>query len=347
MPVSGLAAGTYLALLLASLFIGLTTEAQVRRLAWRALLVLVGATAGSAVWFIIVQKWVIGSFCPYCMATHITGLLLATLVIWQAPKQFDDNSTEVALTNPAPMPAAPRRVIGRLPAIGFASVGLVLAVVLAACQVHFVPPTVYRDGESKDNLPAIDAHNAPLVGSPDAPYIVNLLFDYKCPHCQQLHLMLDEAVRRYNGKLAFVLCPTPLNTKCNPYIPSDVDEFKGSCELAKIALTVWVAKREAFPAFDRWMFSFESGDLWQPRSLAAAWAKAVECVGQAKFDAAQLDPWIDHYLQASIRIYGNTTPGGNNAVPKMVYGSRWVIPQPDDADELISILHDSLAVPSP
>ena len=90
LPVSGLAAGAYLAMLVASLFIGPATPAPVRRLAWGAMLVLVGAAAGSAVWFIIVQKWIIGAFCPYCMTTHITGLLLAALVIWRAPRQFDD-----------------------------------------------------------------------------------------------------------------------------------------------------------------------------------------------------------------------------------------------------------------
>lgn len=342
LPVSGLAAGAYLAMLVASFFIGPATEAPVRRLAWRAMLVLVGAAAGSAVWFIIVQKWIIGSFCPYCMATHITGLLLATLITWQAPKHLDDNSTA---PDEDVSSAAPRRVIGRLPAMGFASVGLILAGIMAACQVHFVPPVAYRGGESQNNQPVIDTHNAPLIGSADAPYIVNLLFDYKCPHCQQLHLMLDEVIRRYNGKLAFVLCPTPLNTRCNPYIPRDVDEFKDSCELAKVALAVWVANREAFPTFDRWMFSFESGDRWQPRSLDASRAKAVELVGQAKFDAAQADPWIDRYLQTSIRIYGNTAKGGNNAVPKLVFGSHWVIPQPDDADDLVLILQNSLAVP--
>ena len=344
LPVSGLAAGAYLAMLIASLFIGPATEAPVRRLAWRAMLVLVGAAAGSAVWFIILQKWVIGSFCPYCMATHITGLLLATLIIWQAPKQRDNDSK--APVNDVP-PAAQRRVIGRLQPVGFASVGLVLAGIMAACQVHFVPPAVYRGGESKDNLPVFDTHNAPLVGSPDARYVVTLLFDYKCPHCQQLHLMLDEVIRRYGGKLAFALCPTPLNTKCNPYIPRDADEFKDSCELAKVGLAVWVAKREAFSAFDRWMFSFESGDRWRPRSLDAAKAKAVELVGQVKFDAVQADPWIDRYLQTSIRIYGNTVQGGNTAVPKLVLGSRWVIPEPNDADDLVLILHDSLAVPRP
>jgi uncharacterized membrane protein/protein-disulfide isomerase len=324
LPVSGLAAGTYLAMLVASLFIGPTTEAPVRRLAWGAMLVLVGAAAGSAVWFTIVQKWIIGAFCPYCMATHITGVLLAALVIWRAPRD-----------------------LFRISDFGFriwVLVGLALAGILAACQIGFTSPTVSRGGESRDNLTAIDPHAAPLVGSPDAPYVVTLLFDYNCSHCQQMHFMLDEAVRRHGGKLAFALCPTPLNSKCNPYVPRDVDEFKDSCELAKVALAVWVARRETFPAFDRWMFSLESGDRWHPRSLDAARAKAVELVGQTRFDAAWADPWIDRYLQASIRIYGNT---GGKAIPKLVFGSHWVTPELRDADDLILILHDSLAVPKP
>jgi protein-disulfide isomerase len=238
-------------------------------------------------------------------------------------------------------------MIGPLPTIGLALVGLALAGILAACQVGFTPPAVYRGGESQNNLPALDPHAVPLVGSPDAPYVVTLLFDYKCPHCQQMHFMLDEAIRRYGGKLAFALCPTPLNSQCNPYIPQDVDEYKDSCELAKVGLAVWVAKREAFPAFDRWMFSWESGDRWHPRSLDAARAKAVELVGRAKFDAVRADPWIDQYLQTSIRIYGATIQGGNGGVPKLVFGSRWVIPEPYDADDLVLILQASLAVPRP
>jgi uncharacterized membrane protein/protein-disulfide isomerase len=332
LPVSGLAAGVYLAILLASFFIGPVTPAPVQRLAWRAMLVLAGAIAGSAVWFFIVQKWVIGSFCPYCMATHITGLLLAALIIWRAPRQFDNNRP------------APRRVIGSLPAAGVTMIGLALAGTLAVCQIAFAPRAVYRAGESQENPLVIDPHAAPLVGSPKARYVVTLLFDYKCPHCQQLHFMLEETIRRYHGELAFALCPAPLNRQCNPYVPRDVDEFKDSCELAKVSLAVWVAKREAFPAFDTWMFSLESGDRWHPRNLDAARAKAVELVGQAKFDAANRDPWIDRYLQTSVRIYGDT---GGNAIPKFVFGSLWVTPQPQDADDLVSILHSSLALPEP
>jgi len=348
-PISGLAVGVYLAMLVASLFIGPATEVQIRRLAWSAMLVLVGSIAGSAIWFTILQKWVIGDFCPYCMTMHITGLLLAALVIWRAIKEFDNHSNDIPLTNHAIVknvsPATPRRIIRPLPAIGLTLSGLVLAGIMAASQVGFTPPTVYRDGESQDNLPAVDYHAVPMVGSPDAPYVVTLLFDYQCSHCQQIHFMLDEAIRRYAGKLAFALCPAPLNTQCNPYIPRDEDEFKNSCELAKICLAVWVAEREMFHAFENWMFTFESGDSWRPRSLETARAKAVELVGQAKFDAAWTDPWIGQYLQTSTRIYGQTIQNGKGGVPKLIFGSRWVIPEPYNADDLVMILQESLAVP--
>ena len=322
-PVSGLAAGVYLAILVATFFIGPSTTASDRRLAWGAMQILAGAAAGSAVWFTVVQKWVLGAFCPLCMTTHVTGLFLAALIIWQARLQFDhaadfarsgsarkhyaltgaplatNGATGLMMTASIEAVSAttPRRSIGRL-----VGVGVVLAGILAVCQIGIAPPSVYRTGESQNTLPAINSHSVPLVGPPDARYIVTVLFDYKCPHCQQLHFMLDEAIRRYDGKLAFALCPAPLNTQCNPYIPRDVDEFKGSCDLAKIGLAVWAANREAFPEFDRWMYSLDSGDRWSPRSLGAATAKAIELVGQAKFDAASSGP-LDRPIFANFDSY--------------------------------------------
>jgi len=297
------------------------------------MLILVGAAAGSAVWFIILQEWFIGAFCPYCMATHITGLLQAALVIWRAPLQFDDDP------NPAP-----RRMIYAFPAIGLA-----LAGIMAVCQVASTPPPVYRAGALQNDLTAVDPHAVPLIGSPDAPYVVILLFDYRCSHCQDLHAMLDEAIRRYDGKLAFALCPAPLNNQCNPYISGEVEQFKDSCELAKIALAVWVASHQAFGDFDHWLFSPDPGQPWHARSLDAARAKAIELVGQAKFDAARADPRTGEFLQTSVRIFGDTINAdqSGSAVPKLVFGSRWVTPQPHDPNDLVLILHNTLGVPQP
>ena len=347
-PVSGLAAGAYLAMLVSSFFIGPATEAPVRRLAWSAMLIIVGSAAGSAVWFTIVQKWIVGAFCGYCMATHITGLLLAALVIRQAyrPWKSSDvvqsrNSFRDTLDGKHDEPRSRLMII--VPFL----IGLALAGILAACQVFITPPAVYLDGKSQANLPVVDPNAVPMIGSPDALYIVTLLFDYKCPHCQRMYFMLDEVIRRYDGKLAFALRPAPLDSQCNPYIPMAVEQYKDSCELVRIGLAVWVANRKAFGVFERWMYSFESGDRWRPRSLDAAKAKALELVGREKFDTARADPWIEKFLQASIRIYGRTIQSGKGAIPKLVYDSRWVIPEPYSADDLISILHNSLAVPEP
>ena len=350
-PVSGLAVGVYLALLVAGLFIGPATEASIRRLAWSVMLILVGSVAGSAIWFTIVQKWFIGNFCPYCMTTHVTGLLLAVLVIWRAIREFANYSNDIPLINNEitenVSPATPKHIIRPMHAMGLVLIGLVLSGILAAFQIGFTPSVVYRNGESQDKLPALDYHNVPIVGSPDAPYVVTLLFDYQCPHCQKIHFMLNDAIRRYAGKLSFALCPAPLNKECNPYIPQDVDAFKNSCELARIGLAVWVARREAFADFENWMFTFESGDSWRPRSLETTRAKAVELVGQEKFDAAWSDPWIGQYIKTCIRIYGQTIQGGKGGIPKLIFGSHWVIPELYNADELVMILQKSLAVPRP
>jgi uncharacterized membrane protein len=339
LPVSGLAAGAYLAMLVSSLFIGPSTEASVRRLAWAAMLVIVGSAAGSAIWFTILQKWVIGAFCPYCMTAHITGMLLAFLVIWRASRQIQNDSSS---------PAVQRRIFGFLPAFGLSLAGIAFSCVMAISQVIITPPAEYYSGQSQNPAPLIDSHNVPLIGSPDAEYIVNLLFDYRCPHCQQMHFMLNEAISRYDGKLAFMLCPTPLNKQCNPYILGEMDEYKDSCELAKIGLAVWVANREVFFDFENWMFSFESGDRWQPRSLEAAKAKAVELVGQEKFDVARVDPWIDQYMATCVKIYSLTIQSGKGGgVPRLVYGSRWVTPEPYSPDDLVMILQEGLAIPMP
>ena len=350
-PISGLAIGLYLALLVASLFIGHNTEESVKRLAWSVMLIIVGSVTGSAIWFTILQKWVIGHFCPYCMTTHITGLLITVLVIWQANKESRKKSKDVPPINPFKVQknsiSKTQSTIRPLSVMALPLVGVVLAGIMATCQVIFKPSSVYRGGESQNNLPMTDYKNVPIVGSPDAPYIVTLLFDYQCPHCQKIHFMLDEAIRQYSGKLAFAICPAPLNPRCNPNIPQEVDAYKNSCELARIGLTVWIAKREAFPVFENWMFSFDSGDRWRPRSLESARAKAIELLGQEKFDSALTDPWIDRYLHYCIQIYGQTIQSGKGGVPKLVFGSHWVIPEPYSADDLVMILQKSLSVPRP
>ncbi|MBN2172510.1 MAG: thioredoxin domain-containing protein [Bacteroidales bacterium] len=328
LPVSGLAMGVYLSMLVAVFFIGPGTDSSIRKLAWFVLLILAGAVTGSAIWFTILQKWIIGSFCFYCMTMHITGLLLSGIIILKSVFKSS------------------KRIINPLQVTGLVLTGLFIAGALAISQIVLTSTSSSNDTEYQNNLPAIDYKTAPIIGSPDAPYIVTLLFDYECSHCQKIHFMLNEAVRQYDGKLAFALCPTPLNRQCNPYVLRDVDAFNNSCELAKIGLSVWKANPEVFPVFEDWMFSFESGDSWFPRSPEAAKTKAAELVSKEKFEAALSDPWIKEYLKTSVQIFGQTLQSGKGGIPKMIYGSYWVIPEPYNANDLVRILQKNLPLPN-
>jgi uncharacterized membrane protein len=349
LPVSGLAIGVYLAMLVAAFFIGPGTDVQILRLSWNVLLVLSGTIAGSAIWFVVVQKWFIGEFCPYCMTEHITGLLLAVLIIWQSGKlaqKKSGNSHSKNQTKVETLSVITRSGIFHWRVMGLILIGLLMSVILAAGQMVFAP-SAYQSGNSQNTLTDIDYKTAPIIGSPDAPFVVKLLFDYECPHCQKLHFMLSEAIHRYAGKLTFVLCPAPLNTQCNSYISRDIDAFKNSCELARIGLAVWAASRQAFNEFENWMFTFESGDKWQPRSVDAARTKAIELIGDKNFNEAISSDWVSQYMQSCVQLYGQTMQDGKGGIPRLVYGSRWVIPETNNADDLIMILHKSLAVPEP
>jgi len=340
LPVSGLAIGVYLAVMIASFFSGPETGLPVRRMAWSAMLVMAGAVTGSAIWFTVVQKWIIRAFCPWCLATHITGLLLSALIFWRSLRV---TGNEVRKENPG---ATGKYLFRPLQATGMALAGMVMAGLMAVTQAISAPSSFHSDNVSEDILP-VEYHSVPMAGSPDAPYVVTLLFDYQCAHCQRLHFMLDEAIIHYGGKLAFMLCPVPLDPGCNNFIPRGREEFRNSCELAKIGLAVWKGNREAFPEFDNWMFSFETGDRWQPRGPEAAREKAIELLGKEAFDAAWADPWIDEYLQTSIRIYGKTIQNGIGGIPKLIYGSLWVMPESYSGGDLAMILQKSLGVPVP
>jgi uncharacterized membrane protein/protein-disulfide isomerase len=332
-PISGLAISAYLALLVAGLFIGLDSDTPIRRIAWSAMLILSGAITGSAIWFTIVQKWFIGSFCLYCMTTHITGLLLSALIYWRAFTRFRHDPPNINFQ--------------RLKTIGLAGIGLLLSAGLAVFQISFTSSANLSIGQAGNNLSFTKYETAPMIGNRDATYKVTMLFDYNCPHCQKIHIMLNEVVKQYHDKLAFVLCPTPLNSQCNRYIPRDAEAFKNSCDLARISLAVWKAVPEAFNVFDSWMFRDDSVKPWRPRDLAAAKAKAVELIGEAKVSAASDDSWIQEYLQNCVQIYGQTARNGKGGVPKLVFGTRWVIPEPKDVNDLITILQEALAVPKP
>ena len=320
-PVAALATGVYLALLLCLYFL---KDRELSPIIWKMLLLFGGAIVGSAIWFFILQKWVIGSFCKYCMTAHSLGIVISALLCYQAHKNCPH----------------------KLNPLMFAA-GLLAAACLAGFQLLTTPKTAWDEGAAGYTLPVLKAGEMPVMGKEDAPWQLSLMFDYQCSHCRSIHFAAKSLVEKYPD-LAFVLTPCPLSYACNPYVAvKSKDQFAGSCELARLALAVWLTEPDKFAEFDEWLFTAEDpAQGWYPRSVEDATAKAAELVGgqQELLDAAH-NAQISSIFSKSFDLFGRTTQEGKSGIPRLIYDSKWIIPEVDTPDGLLEILNNVLEIP--
>ncbi|MBO7487735.1 MAG: hypothetical protein J6T58_04230 [Bacteroidales bacterium] len=313
-PVAGLAAGVYLAILLCLFFV---RDKEIAPLAWKMLLVFGGAILGSAIWFFILQKWILGQFCKYCLATHSVGIIVTGLLWYQAHRSCPSKWNPVC-----------------------GAAGLLLAAGLAIFQLTTTPKVAYDRGDSANALPVLKADETPVLGSEDAAYRINLMFDYQCSHCRKIHFAAKD-ITESRPDIAFVLVPCPLSYACNPYIPaSGRDQFAGSCDLARLALAVWFAEPDKFAEFDEWLFTAEDpAKGWYPRTVEAATFKAAQLLGgEQQLFEAERNAAVNTVFTKSFELFGRTTMQGKSGIPRLVYQSQWIIPEVDDADGLMEIL---------
>lgn len=304
-PVSALAVGAYLALLLC-----LFSFKSDARTASRIMLVLGGAIIGMALWFTAIQAFVLHTFCKYCMAAHVLGTVIAVLIIcsctghrWQ-----------------------------------WLAAGIGLAALTAAVQYDTLPDAAYAEGAAQEPLPLFSADQVPTVGPKDAPVQVELMFDYRCSHCRSLHAMLPQLVDMFQGRVAFLLLPTPLSNACNYYIPQGPDPFEGSCTLTRLALAVWQAAPDRFPEYDGWLF-LEGPDGWYPRTESDAVIMAQQIVADNDaFESAYSNMWTMDYLTKVFELFGRTTNGRSGGIPRFVYGQKWLVPDADTPEAVYELL---------
>ena len=261
---------------------------------------------------------------------------------------------------------------------GWFLAGLAGAAVFAFVQARTLPPAAYDAGRTEAALPTFADGEVPVLGPSDAPEELTLLFDFQCSHCRRLHKVLPELLAKAGGQYRIRLCPVPLSPACNPYIPaSGVDRFAGSCALTRYALAVWYARPEAYEAYWDELLgggpstssgtargeakvlmggpSASSGTAQTKTGSGTAQAQAASsgsAVGEAEaaarailgaeFAAATQDPRIEAYLRKVEELFGRTSNAEKSGVPRLIHGQKWLVPETDQADELLELIRLSL-----
>ena len=333
-PVSGPALLIYLMFFLMTFFLGPSVAPAFRRLAWSSLLVVATMFVAVAAWFIMLQVVVLKAICPWCMAEHLLGLLLAGMVFWQ----LSATSPTLVVRSRAPLLAT--------------GVSWVLCLVLLQLFSDYQPPKAIRlpPGQNADTGPGaermisvlngqlqIAPHASPHLGSADAPKLLVVLLDYCCPHCRKAHGYLLHGLNRYPDQFGVVLLPMPLNSKCNPHWEHTEPRFEHACELAHLALAVWEAKPEAFAEFDAWLFEPEA-----PRDPAEARQKAESLVDAAALDRALSKPGIKEQIDRNTLAYSQS---GVDRIPIIMSpGFASLVGRPGSEEELFDVLEKELSL---
>lgn len=312
-PVSLPAALIYVLLILCVLFLGgdSSEASSLDRLIRILLLVLAGCLVGAALWFSGLQLFVLHAFCKYCTLLHILGCAIAAIILIA----FHDRSAWLSF-----------------------AAGLAAAAVFAFVQARTPHDAVYDSGRSDADLPAFADGEVPMLG--EGGTALTLLFDFQCTHCRRLHRILPELLEKSGGAFRIRLCPVPLSSACNPYIPaSGIDRFAGSCPLTRCALAVWYARPDAYAAY--WDYLLGEGD---PQAFIPP-AEAEQCARAllgGDFDAALTDPRIEAALRKAEELFGRTSAGGKGGVPRLIAAQRWLVPETDSADELLELIRTEL-----
>lgn len=328
-PVSLPAAVAYVLLALCLVFLGgeSSEDRSLDRLIWPMTLVLGGAILGAAIWFCYLQLFVLHAFCKYCTLLHLLGILLAGWIL------FSGRSLSLSK-------GRPERSFDRLRNRSWFAIGLLAAALFAFVQSRTLPAAAYDTGRTEVALPAFTDGEIPVLGPSDAPDELTLLFDFQCVHCRRLHKVLPELLAKAGGQYRIRLCPVPLSSACNPYIPaSGIDRFAGSCQLTRFALAVWYARPDVYEAY--WDYLLGGGNERASIAPADAEARARALLGDGFQEAVQ-DPRIDAYLRKAEELFGRTSNAAKSGVPRLIHGQNWLVPETDQADELLELIRLSL-----
>ena len=318
-PVSALAAGAYLTLLVCFLLTeSKWTGVQEQQLLFHAVLVVSGAIVGCAIWFIWLQNHMIHAFCPYCMTAHILGIVISVLsVIWCIRQK-----TRLIVLN--------------------IFIGVIIAAALTAVQLTTTPRTLAERGFINEPLRYPNPKEMPIIGNPDAKHKVTMLFDWQCSHCRRTHIMLPDAVNRLGDSIAVVCCPVSMSRECNPHISPGIDRFAGSCTFMRIGLALWRNDSDAYREYEKWFFGTDLAQGWNPPTVDEATSMAEQLIGRKRLDEAMQSRWMENYIWIVNELFGRTSRGTTSAIPRLIYNGHILIPDADTPADLAELISEML-----
>ena len=306
-----------------------------------------GVVTGAAGWFIIIQWFVIGRFCPWCMAAHAVGLTIGVMGWYQewwdkdadSPLQvFGGAAVLTALAISLSQFLGPAAVTHRVDTMQSAAPVLREVSGTAGVPSARAMTRIHAQGNGRKvtfegGKRVYDLSSMPHIGPTEAKRVMVKYFDYQCPACRTMHGFLGSLMEKHPDDICVVLLPVPLERTCN-YELGKLAQHPGSCEITRLALALWRLKPDAFAA---WHHS-----LLASATPEAAREQALQVVSAEELDAALLDPWIDELIQANIKDWISFSVK-TQALPKLlITDTRILHGLPSNEADFLQVMEQEL-----
>ena len=316
-PVSILAWGVYLALLIASF-----RPSRPLYLAFAICL------TGAALWFIGLLYFTIKSVCPWCLAMHTIGIVTSIILVL---------SLKAVPPSGPPLRFAP-----------FAALASLLILPLGQLlgpkpDTHARSREVIRDEEGAPRDAGREVSfsrggkryntmTLPHLGPSAAKHVMVKYFDYTCSSCRKMHEQLKFVEEKHPGLFCTILLPAPLHRTCNPYAAAQDQKHEHACELAQLSLAAWRADPGQWPRVHEQLIS--TPDL--PPEVAEA--AVGQIVGHDALTKALKSPWVKRTLRSSIQDFGQLR-ARNPLMPKvMCIGGQVLHGEPRSKEALLGTI---------
>jgi uncharacterized membrane protein len=371
LPVALGAALVYAGMLACALIVRFRPQFEWKLLVVQILIACCTLAAGAAIWFLFLQLLILRRLCSYCVLAHLgalaAGTLLALLLVpdmqrWDEPPALGAMIGGAALILLISIQVIVRPRLHRIaPPEEVMQQSVELPAPAIEPELEFLaeptppieppaphppapappaPPPVVRPGRQITLLGGrlhFDSAIFPIVGPPDAKFLVATMMDYTCEFCRRLHPMLEEALRSFNGNLGALMVFAPLEPACNPLVEEFEPKHVNACAYARLALALASVDEAQFPAFHRWLFEGE-----HPPSVEQVERRAAQIAGEGRLRDALTGARVKQRLDDGLTLYRLT---GKGPLPRVLLPTGVLMGEVSDSAYLITLLREQLAAP--
>jgi hypothetical protein len=192
----------------------------------------------------------------------------------------------------------------------------------------------------------LDIYKHALLGSPQAPHVMIEMVSYDCPHCREMHRIMERGRARYGSQLAILVMPIPMEMRCNRLITDPKGSHQGACSTARMALGVAAIRPQSFERFHNWLMA----DKEKPPRADKIIAQAYSTVDRARLSSLSNGPDLHRQIREYIEIYAQLAQraGGNNkfGLPVQILGNHMVFGKVEKESDVFAAWEKHLGVTS-